>query len=63
MGKVLSIFDIGKPGAISRSVDDIVVALKNAGNDPIAFGAPVFLANDGSGVTATCKITVKNKEK
>ena len=52
MGKTLSAFDIGWPGAISRSVDDIVVSLKNAGTDPIPFGAPVFLTDDGEGVTA-----------
>ena len=50
MGRILSNFDIGWPGAISRSVDDVVVSLKNAGADPIPFGAPVFLADDGSGV-------------
>ena len=52
MGKVLSTFDIGWPGAISRSVDDIVVSLRNAGSDPIPFGAPVFLTADGEGVVA-----------
>ena len=52
MGKVLSNFDIGWPGAISRSVDDIVVSLRNAGSDPIPFGAPVFLVADGEGVVA-----------
>ena len=52
MGKILSHFDIGWPGAISRSVDDIVVSLKNAGSDPIPFGKPVFLTDDGSGVVA-----------
>ena len=51
MGKILSAFEIGWPGAVSRSVDDIVVSLKNAGTDPVPFGAPVFLAGDGSGVT------------
>ena len=49
MGKILGSFDIGWPGAISRSVDDVVVSLKNAGNVPIPFGAPVFLSSDGSG--------------
>ena len=52
MGKVLSNFDLGWPGAISRSVDDIVVSLKNADTNPIPFGAPVFLKNDGSVVVA-----------
>ena len=52
MGKVLPTFDLGWPGAISRSVDDIVVSLKNAGNTPIRFGAPVFLDASGAGVSA-----------
>ena len=52
MGKVLPTFDLGWPGAISRSVDDVVVSLKNAGSDPIHFGDPVFLAASGGGVTA-----------
>ena len=52
MGKVLSTFDIGWPGAISRSVDDIVVSLKNGGSAAIPFGAPVFLTSDGEGVVA-----------
>ena len=52
MGKILPTFDLGWPGAISRSVDDIVVSLKNAGSDPIPFGKPVFLTDDGSGVVA-----------
>ena len=50
MGKILSSFGLNWPGAISRSVDDIVVSLKNAGSDPIPFGAPVFLTDDGDGV-------------
>ena len=45
MGKVLSTFDIGWPGAISRSVDDIVVSMKNGGTAAIPFGAPVFQAS------------------
>ena len=52
MGKVLSSFDIGWPGAISRSVDDIVIAMKNGGSAAIPFGAPVFLTADGEGVVA-----------
>ena len=52
MGKVLSTFDIGWPGAISRSVDDIVVSLRNDGTAAIPFGAPVFLTADGEGVVA-----------
>ena len=52
MGKVLSTFDIGWPGAISRSVDDIVISKKNGGSTAIPFGAPVFLTADGEGVVA-----------
>jgi hypothetical protein len=50
MGKVLSTFDKGWPGAISRSIDDIVITLKNVDTDPILFGAPVFLTDNGDGV-------------
>ena len=50
MGKILSKFDHGWPGTISRAVDDVVVSLKNAGNADIPFGAPVFLTDDGDGV-------------
>ena len=35
-------FQNGYPGAISRSVDDVVVSLKNAGGASVPFGAPVF---------------------
>ena len=52
MGKVLSNFDLGWSGAISRSVDDIVVSMKNAGEAASPFGAPVFLTAEGDGVTA-----------
>ena len=52
MGKILSGFGLNWPGTISRAVDDIVVSLKNSGADPIPFGAPVFLAEDGDGVAA-----------
>ena len=50
MGKVLSDFNIGWPGAISRSIDDIVISLPNAGSVAIPYGVPVFLAADGEGV-------------
>ena len=50
MGKVLSGFNRGWGGAVSRSADDVIVSLKNAGTDPIAFGAPVFLRAAGNGV-------------
>jgi len=50
MGKVLSRFTNGYPGAISRAVDDVVIALPNKYGTPIAFGQPVVLTSDGTGV-------------
>ena len=48
MGKVQSIFGNGSAGAISRSVDDIVISVRNGSNVDIPFGAPVFLGEDGA---------------
>ncbi len=48
MGKVLNSFGNGVIGAVSRSVDDIVISVKNAGETEIPFGAPVFLASGGA---------------
>ena len=48
MGKVQAVFGNGSPGAITRSVDDIVISVKNAGETDIAFGTPVFLASGGA---------------
>ena len=50
MGKVLSNFTNGFAGAIARSVDDIVIAMANKGESPIAFGRPVALGEDKDGV-------------
>ena len=61
MGKVLSSFLNGSSGAVSRSVDDIVIALPNReASSSIAFGAPVFLSSDKTGavnVTADSEST------
>ncbi len=43
MGKVLSRFTNGFTGAVSRSVDNIVISMGNASGGDIPFGAPVFL--------------------
>ena len=51
MGKVLDSFLHLFPGAVSRTADEIVISLKNAGNGAIYPGTAVFLAADG-GVTA-----------
>ena len=48
MGKVQEYFTSGSPGAVSRSVDEIVISVRNAGEEDIPFGAPVFLAEDGA---------------
>ena len=43
MGKVLSLFTNGFTGAVSRSIDNIVISVRNASGGEIPFGAPVFL--------------------
>ena len=48
MGKVLNYFGNGVAGAVSRSVDDIIISVKNAGGTEIPFGAPVFLTSGGA---------------
>ena len=49
MGKVLSRFTNGFPGAISRSVDNIVISMRNRSGESIPYGAAVFLrANENS---------------
>ncbi len=48
MGKVQSIFGNGFAGTVSRSIDDIIISVKNAGNTDIAFGSPVFMTSDGA---------------
>ena len=48
MGKVQSIFGNGSPGAVTRSVDEIVISVRNASGGDIPFGAPVFLAGGGA---------------
>jgi len=52
MGKVLSAFGNGCPGAVSRAVDDVVISMKNAGSAEIEFGAPVFISADRTGAVA-----------
>ena len=43
MGKVLIDFSNGFTGAVSRSIDQIVVSMGNGSGGEIPFGAPVFL--------------------
>ena len=61
MGKVLSNFMRGWPGTVSRSKDDVIVSLKNADSDPIAFGAPVFLGTNGGVVNFTGGVSTPDK--
>lgn len=42
MGKVLKKFTNGFVGAASRSIDNVIISMKNAASAPISFGAPVF---------------------
>ncbi len=48
MGKVINHFLNGYPGAVTRSVDDIIISVKNAGETDIPFGAPVFNSARGA---------------
>ena len=48
MGKVQASFGNGSAGAVSRSIDDIIISVKNAGAVEIPYGAPVFLGQDGA---------------
>ena len=48
MGKVLDAFGYGYPGAVTRSVDDIVISVRNASGVDIPFGAPVFMTENGA---------------
>ena len=50
MGKVQDIFGNGTPGAVSRSVDDIVISVRNNASADVPFGAPVFLDSNGGAV-------------
>ena len=50
MGKVLSAFGNGFPGGVTRSIDNIIISMKNVSDVDIPFGAPVFISSDRSGV-------------
>ena len=43
MGKVIRAFTNGFSGAVSRSVDNVIISMKNGSGTAIPFGAPVFL--------------------
>ena len=48
MGKVQKLFNNGCPGTVSRSIDDIIISVKNAASDAVAYGTPVFMTADGA---------------
>ena len=48
MGKVLSAFGYGVPGAPSGSIDEIIITVRNASETDIPFGAPVFMTENGA---------------
>ena len=48
MGKVQARFGNGFAGAVSRSIDDIIISVRNAGSVDIPFVAPVFMTSDGA---------------
>ena len=43
MGKVLASISNGFPGTVSRSIDNVIISMKNNSGGEIPFGAPVFL--------------------
>ena len=43
MGKVLGTFTNGFVGAASRSLDNVIISMKNGNGGEIPFGAPVFM--------------------
>ncbi len=48
MGKVLSTFGYGTPGTPSRSIDNIIIAVRNASDRDIEFGEPVIMTENGA---------------
>ena len=47
MGKVLSNFTNGWPGTPSRSVDEIIMSMRNGSDGEIPFGSAVFFVEIG----------------
>ena len=61
MGKVLPEFLRGRAGAVTRSKDDVIVSLKSADANSIAFGAPVFMGTTGGIVNFTAGVTASER--
>ena len=58
MGKVISVFQNGYPGTVSRQKDDVIKSFKNSGGADIPFGVPVYLNQTGGGVEQLSNTTV-----
>ena len=48
MGKVLESFGYGVAGTPTRSIDEIIISVRNASGGDIPFGAPVFMTENGA---------------
>ena len=48
MGKVQRVFGNGTAGTVTRSIDDVIISVRNASDSDIPFGAPVFLTDYGA---------------
>ena len=48
MGTVQKAFGNGVAGTPTRSIDEIIISIKNASSEDIDFGAPVFLTENGA---------------
>ena len=49
MSKVQNVFGYGQPGAVTRSIDDVIISIKNTSEADIPFGTPVFLDSTNNG--------------
>ena len=61
MGKVISVFQNGYPGTVSRQKDDVIKSFKNASEEDIPFGVPVFLKANDDGVEMFGENTVDTR--
>ena len=48
MGKVLRYFGYGEAGTPTRSIDEIIISIRNASDRDIEFGEPVFMTENGA---------------
>lgn len=48
MGKVQNMFGYGSPGTVTRSMDSVIISVRNASDGDVPFGAPVFITDYGA---------------